>query len=80
MKMKNWFYEKMMTEVCKYGDLWMDISTVREDTVASCIAVDADGYVTITSRVEVLKETDKAIYININDAWKTWCPKSVVIL
>lgn len=76
IKMKEWFYDKMMSEVCKYGDIWQYIEEIRDEN--DLVATDVDGYVTITSPFEILKETEKAMYINFSNTWKAWCPKSVI--
>lgn len=38
---------------------------------------DENGYVNVLNVQEVLKETEKALYINI-DGFKTWVPKSAI--
>ena len=60
MKMKKWFYEKMMSEVIKYGDMWEYIETVRNQKENNIVAVDENGFMQFICKCEILKETEKA--------------------
>ena len=76
MKIKEWKYNEIMDRVLSYGDLWMSIDVKRSGEFNMAEVVD--GYVTLECRFEVLKETEKAVYANIADSWKTWIPKSAL--
>ena len=78
MKMKKWFYEKMMSEVIKYGDMWEYIETVRNPKENNIVAVDKNGFMQFICKCEILKETEKAYQIRFADVWTNWVPKSVL--
>lgn len=77
MRVKEWKYDEIMTKVCGYGDLWMSLDVERDADNFDTPKV-VDGYVTFTCRVEIIKETEKAVYVNLGDSWKTWIPKSAI--
>ena len=54
MKMKNWFYEKMMSEVIKYDDMWEYIETVRDPEKNDTVVVDENGFMEFTCKCEIL--------------------------
>lgn len=75
MKLKRWKYDEIMDSVKHYGDLWMNLDVERnEDGTIK----DDDDYIRFTCRVTTLKETEKALYIELGDSWKTWVPKSAI--
>ena len=78
MKMKKWFYEKMMSNVIKYGDMWEYIETVRNPKENNIVAVDENGFIQFICKCEILKETEKAYQIRFADVWTNWVPKSVI--
>ena len=77
MKVKEWFYNKMMSKVSNYGDLWMNLDVERDREAQDTVKV-VDGYVTFTCRAEILKETEKAVQVRLGDSWTEWMPKSVI--
>ena len=78
MKMKRWFFDKMMSEVLKYGDMWDNLTVERTDGEIHEIKEDEDGYVNFLCKIEVLKESEKAYQIRFADVWTNWVPKSVL--
>ena len=78
MKMKNWFYEKMISDVIKYGDMWEYIETVRDPEKNDTVVVDENGFMECTCKCEILKETEKGYQIRFADVWTNWVPKSVI--
>ena len=78
MKIKEWKYDEMMSKVTRYGDLWMNIDTERDEANHGMVKVDENGYVTLTCRVEVIRETEKAVYVELGNSWKEWLPKSCI--
>lgn len=78
MKMKRWFFDKMMEQVLKYGDMWENLTVERTERDIEEIKEDEDGYVHFLCRTEVLKESEKACQIKFGDVWTNWCPKSVI--
>lgn len=77
MKVKEWKYREIMDKVLGYGDLWMNLDVKRTDDVLNTPEV-VDGFVTFTCRTEILKETEKAVYVELGNSWKTWIPKSAI--
>ena len=77
MKVKAWKFNEIMDKVLNYGDLWMNLDVKRTDDELRTPEV-VDGYVTFTCRVEVIRETEKAVYVVLGDSWKTWIPKSAI--
>lgn len=77
MRVKEWKYNQIMNEVFKYGDLWENLDVERTGDFLNMVKV-TDGFVKFTCRVEVLKETEKAVYVNLGDSFKTWIPKSAI--
>lgn len=78
MKMKEWFYDKMMKQILNYGDMWEYIETERTTDEFHTVIVDNDGYVNLLCKCEIIGETDKAVKIRFADVWTNWCPKSVI--
>lgn len=78
MKIKEWKFNDMMNRVTRFGDLWMDIITERDADNYDVVKVDESGYVTLTCSVEVLRETEKAVYVELGRSWKEWLPKSCI--
>lgn len=79
-RIKDWKMKQIMHDVCKFGSLWENIYVERTDDAFQMPFVDEEGYQHIESRVTVLKETEKAYYVDIAESWKTWVPKSTIIL
>lgn len=77
MRVKEWKYDEIMSKVVGYGDLWMDLDVERDPENFDTPKV-VDGYVTFTCKVEILKETEKAVYVELGSSWKTWIPKSAI--
>ena len=77
MKVKEWKYRQIMDEVMKYGDLWMALDVERNNDELNMVKVE-DGFVKFTCKVETLRETEKAVYVNLGDSFKTWIPKSAI--
>ena len=77
MKVKEWKYDQIMEQVTRYGDLWMNLDVKRNDNILRNPLVE-NGYVEFTCRVDVLKETEKAVYVNLGNSFKTWIPKSAI--
>lgn len=77
MRVKAWFYNKMMEKVSRYGDMWMNLDVDRNDTETRDVKVE-DGFVHFTCKCEVLKETEKALQVRFGDSWTEWIPKSVI--
>lgn len=76
LKVKEWKALQIIHESNRYdGKYWLEVK--RTDDIASTYLVE-DGCITFTGNIEVLKETEKAINVNI-DGWKTWIPKSVIV-
>lgn len=76
LKIKEWKADDMMHKVCGYGDKWMEFNEVRsEDRTPQ---VDKEGYITFMNRFEIVKETAKAIFVEFDNGWKEWLPKSAV--
>lgn len=78
MRVKEWFSDKMMSEVTRYGDMWMNLDQARDPENHDMVKVDEEGFVTFTCRCEILKETEKALQIRLGDSWTQWFPKSVI--
>lgn len=79
LKIKEWKYDDMMSKVTRFGDKWMDLDFVRTDDELKMVAAN-DGFVTFTGRVEVEKETEKAMKIRLADSWSEWFPKSAIVI
>lgn len=77
MKVKEWKYNQIMEEICKYGDLWMNIDVERTGDEINMVKV-TEGFVKFTCRVEILKETEKAVFVDLANSFKTWIPKSAI--
>lgn len=77
MKIKEWKYDDMMKKITCYGDRWQAIDVKRSSELGT--AVVEDGYVTIENRIEVIKETAKAVQVKIADTWTEWFPKSAIV-
>lgn len=79
MKIKSWKVSQIIHDMSKFGDKY-DINIEGQTfgvDFEKC--VDAEGYCTVTNVYNVLKSTDKALYVNI-DGFKTWIPKSASVL
>lgn len=79
MKVKKWKYNDMMNKVTRFGDMWMYID-VERDSVNFDTPKVIDGFVTITCKCKVIKETEKAVYVELGDSWKEWFPKSTIMM
>lgn len=77
MRVKEWKYNQIMSEACKYGDIWQNLDVERDPDFFDTPKL-TDGFVKFTCRVEVIKETEKALYVNLGDSFKTWIPKSAI--
>ena len=79
LKIKEWKYTDMTQKMSKFGDMVMNLNPERTDDEIRMVKVDEDGYVHEKSRYEVIKETEKAVQIRIDDMWTEWFPKTAVI-
>lgn len=77
MRIKSWKVGQIMHDMSKYGDAYMVSIKDREWGHNYTEYEDADGFVEVTNVHEVLKETEKAMYLNI-DGFKTWVSKSAI--
>lgn len=81
--MKEWIYRRACDEARKYN-IYPDVCDESRDAQTRAITADADGYVAVIG--EVMKETEKALYVNLesgavvgnSNGWKTWIPKSQI--
>ena len=77
MKIKSWKVAQIMHDMCRYGDIY-DVDVEGHEMFHDFREYeDENGYVTVTNVLEVAKETEKALYLNIG-GFKTWVPKSAV--
>lgn len=76
MRVKEWKYDQIMKDVCRYGDLWMYLDVKRSGELDEPEV--KDGYVEFTCRATILRETAKAVFVELGDKWKTWIPKSAI--
>lgn len=77
MKIKSWKVAQIMHDMSKYGDKF-DVDVEGHEMFHDFKEYeDENGYVTVLNVREVLKETEKALCLNI-DGFKTWVPKSAV--
>lgn len=79
MRIKEWKYNEIMSKVTGYGDLWENMEVERDSANFDTPKV-TDGFVKFTCRCEILKETEKAVFVEIANCWKEWLPKSAVIM
>lgn len=79
MKVKEWKYNELMKKVTFYGDMWMNMDVERDSENFDLPKVE-DGYIKFTCRCEVIKETEKAVFVEIANCWKEWMPKSAVVM
>lgn len=79
LKIKEWKYDDMMSKVTRYGDRWMDITVERDADNFDTPKVE-DGFITFTGRVEVERETEKALKLRLADSWSEWFPKSAIVM
>lgn len=79
IKIKSWKVAQIIHDMSKFGDRY-DINIEGQTfgvDFEKCI--DEEGYCTVTNVRDVLKSTEKALYVDI-DGFKTWIPKSASIL
>lgn len=77
---KGWKADQIDAEAKRFN-IFCDVNYVN-----GC-AHDAEGNETYIVREEIIKETEKAIYVKIESGsvvgsyagWKTWIPKSAII-
>ena len=77
MRIKTWKVGQIMTDMSKYGDRY-DVDVEGQTwgvNYKDC--EDSEGYVNVLNVREVLKETEKAMQLDI-DGFKTWVPKSAI--
>lgn len=77
MRIKSWKVGQIMTDMSKYGDRYDVDVEGQEWGVNYKDCEDAEGYVNVLNVREVLKETEKAMQLDI-DGFKTWVPKSAI--
>lgn len=77
MRVKEWKYNQIMEEATKYGNLWMALDVERNNDELRMVKV-VDGFVKFTCRVEIIRETEKAVNVCLGDSFKTWIPKSAI--
>ena len=78
-KIKEWKYDEISTSMIKYH-MEDNLNEERTGDEINQILVDSEKYVHLNCRVEVLKETEKAVQIRIADVFSAWCPKSAIVL
>lgn len=78
IKIKAWKVEEIRRSMSRYGDRY-DIYVEGQKPFTPMEMYVEDGYLTIINVEEIVKETEKAICINI-DGFSTWCPKSAIII
>lgn len=71
---KTWKVEQEQAKACNYGANGFDYSRRDADNFNQATVVDGYNFLA----VEILKETEKAIYVDIDMTWKCWLPKSTV--
>lgn len=77
-KIKTWKVGQIMHDMSKFGDkYWVDIEGSSFGTFYADLA-DEEDMVTVTNIHEVIKETEKAVNVDI-DGFKTWIPKSAIV-
>lgn len=77
IKIKSWKVSQIMHDMSKYGDNFYVTIEGNEPGHYFKDYEDEQGFVKVTNVHEVLKETEKAVYLNI-DGFKTWVPKSAI--
>lgn len=78
-KIKIWKVDEITDKMCKYGDKFEIMVEGHEWGTDRNNYADENGFLTITNICEIVKETEKAICLNI-DGFTTWCPKSAIII
>lgn len=73
LMVKRWKLDQEQHEACKYGD---GFDYTRRTADIECRPVEEDGYNFVA--VEILKETEKALFVEIDMCHKCWLPKSTV--
>ena len=75
MKIKSWKVAQIMHDMGRYGDIY-DVDVEGHEMFHDFREYeDENGYVTVTNVLEVAKETEKALYLNIGGI-QTWLPQS----
>lgn len=81
MIVKSWKWIDMENKMSNYGDILSSVSNVTvEYTQNEKGEPVPEETVDISSvRVEIVKETERAVLLSVADTWKEWFPKSAIV-
>lgn len=77
MKIKAWKVGQIMSDMSRYGDAYTVECKGHEFGTYYKDCADENGYIEVLNVYEVIKESEKAMQLNIG-GFKCWVPKSAI--
>lgn len=81
MIVKRWKYNDMENKMSRYGDMLSYMAgVVAEFHINENGRLVEDETVDMKAvKVEIIKETEKAVQLRVADVWSEWFPKSAIV-